>query len=200
MAACLLSLETALEIIGGTPDTLSAEMFERIARYRHRVFIETLGWELPGHAGFELDQFDRADTIYMAAHEEDGRLVGTARLLATDRPYLLGEVFPQLMGDAEPPRRADVWELSRFAAVDFDDDWSQPVSQFSSPVTLGLMHEVLRLAAANGVSRLITVSPVGVERLLRRGGFAAHRAAPPVVVDGEPLFACWIEVQGSLSS
>ncbi|MFT3815659.1 MAG: acyl-homoserine-lactone synthase [Acidovorax sp.] len=189
-----------MEIIGGTSETLSAEVFERIARYRHRVFIETLGWELPSHAGFELDQFDRPDTIYMAAREEDGRLVGTARLLPTDRPYLLGEVFPQLMGGAEPPCRSDVWELSRFAAVDFEEACSHPLCQFSSPVTLALMGKVLRLAAANGVSRLITVSPIGVERLLRRGGFAAHRAAPPVVVNGQPLFACWIEVQGSLSS
>lgn len=200
MTACSSLLETALEIIGGTSESLSTEVFERIARYRHRVFIETLGWELPGHAGMELDQFDRHDTIYMAAREEDGRLVGTARILPTDRPYLLGEVFPQLMGDAAPPCRSDIWEVSRFAAVDFDEATSHPMSQFSSPVTRALLGEVLKLAAACGVRRLITVSPLGVERLLRRLGVAAHRAGPPVVVNGQALFACWIEVQGPLSS
>ncbi len=200
MTAGLSSLEAELKFIGGTSESLSPDVFEGIARYRHKVFVETLGWELPVRAGLELDQFDRADTIYVAARQEDGRLVGAGRLLRTDRPYLLGEVFPQLMGDAEPPRRADIWELSRFAAVDFDDASVHPLRQFSSPIAVGLLREVLRLAAAHGVVRLITVSPLAVERLLRRAGFAAHRAGPPVMVGGQPLFACWIEVQGPLVS
>lgn len=188
-----------MEIIRGTPESLSPKVFEGIARYRHKVFIETLGWELPAQAGLELDQFDRPDTMYLAAREEDGRLVGTARLLPTDQPYLLAELFPQLLGGAQPPRSADVWEISRFAAVDFEQA-GHPMSQFSSPVTCQLVREVLRLAASHGVGRLITVSPVGVERLLRRMGCVAHRAAPPVVVGGQPLFACWIEVCGPLAS
>ena len=200
MAARQSLLEADVEIIEGTPRSLSPELFEGIARYRHKVFIETLGWELPAREGLELDQFDRPDTIYLAAREYDGRLVGTARLMPTDKPYLLGEVFPQLMGGVEPPRRADVWELSRFAAVDFAQAGAHPLGQFTSPVTLQLLREVLRLAADNGVQRLITVSPLGVERLLRRAGCAAHRAAPPVVIGGQPLFACWVEVQGRLSS
>ncbi|MDI9690539.1 acyl-homoserine-lactone synthase, partial [Burkholderia cenocepacia] len=51
-----------------------------------------------------------------------------------------------------------------------------------------------RLAAERGVQRLITVSPLGIERLLRRAGFLAHRAGPPMIIDGHPIFACWIEV------
>lgn len=200
MTARLSLLEAAVEIVGGTPGTLSPELFEGIARYRHKVFVETLGWELPARAGLELDEFDRADTLYLAAREHDGRLVGTARLMPTDRPYLLGEIFPQLMGGAQPPRRADVWELSRFAAVDFEQAGAHPMRQFSSPITLHLLSEVLRLASNNGVQRLITVSPLGVERLLRRAGCAAHRAAPPVIVGGQLLFACWVEVRGRLSS
>ncbi|AEF88763.1 Acyl-homoserine-lactone synthase [Delftia sp. Cs1-4] len=200
MAARLSLLEAELEIVEGTSQSLSPELLEGIARFRHKVFIETLGWDLATKAGMELDQFDRADTIYVAARGEDGRLAGAARLLPTNRPYLLAEVFPELMGGAQPPHSADVWELSRFAAVDFDGARVHPLRQFSSPVTVGLLREVLRVAASHGVSRLITVSPLGVERLLRRLGVAAHRAAPPLVVDGQALFACWIEVQGSLSS
>jgi N-acyl-L-homoserine lactone synthetase len=41
---------------------------------------------------------------------------------------------------------------------------------------------------------LITVSPLGIERLLHRMGVNAHRAGPPMLVDGKPIFACWIEV------
>jgi N-acyl-L-homoserine lactone synthetase len=191
-------LETELQIVAGTSESLSGELFEGIARYRHKVFVETLGWELPVRGTFELDQFDRADTLYLVACEEGGRFVGTARLLPTDRPYLLAMVFPQLMGDAPPPRSADIWEISRFAAVDFDKAGRHVSRQFSSPVTHCLLAEIMRMAAAHGVSRLITVSPRGVERLLRRRGEVAQRAAKPVVVDGQLLFACWIEVRGAL--
>ncbi|WP_425439540.1 acyl-homoserine-lactone synthase [Pollutimonas bauzanensis] len=172
-----------------------------LARYRHRVFVEKLGWDLACQGGLEYDQFDRPDTLYMGARRDDGDggLVGTARLLPTHRPYLLGEVFPQLMGSSPLPEAADVWELSRFAAVDFQATGAGPMRQFSSPVAVTLLREVIALAASEGVQRLITVSPLGVERLLRRAGFLAHRAAPPVLVDGHPVFACWIEVQGACS-
>ena len=56
-----------------------------------------------------------------------------------------------------------------------------------------LLQETIAVAATQGAKRLITVSPVGVERLLAKAGFHAHRAGPPMIVDGHPIFACWIE-------
>jgi N-acyl-L-homoserine lactone synthetase len=116
-------------------------------------------------------------------------------LLPTQRPYLLEQVFPQLLGAMPAPRDPVVWELSRFTAVDLDTDADGgSARQFSSPVAVDLLRSVLKVAAQHGVQRLITVSPVGVERLLRRAGFQARRAAPPMVIDGHPIFACWIDV------
>ena len=113
---------------------------------------------------------------------------------ASKPQYLLGEVFPQLLGGAEPPRDPLVWELSRFAAVDFTAPQGGAMGQFSSPVAVGLLERAIEVAREQGAERLITVSPLGIERLLRREGFRAHRAAPPMIVDGHPIFACWIEV------
>lgn len=189
-----------MEYIAGTAACLKPDLMTGVARYRHRVFVENLGWELNTQDGLELDQFDGPDTVYMVARDDEGQLNGIARLLPTTRPYLLQEVFPQLMGQQLPPRQADVWELSRFAAMDFNEQQGNPLSQFSSPVAVGLLRTVLAYAAQHDVQRLITVSPLGIERLLRRAGFAAHRAAPPIVLDGRPLFACWIEVQGRLAA
>lgn len=189
-----------MEFIAGTAANLKPEWLHGVAQYRHKVFVETLGWKLQVENGQEWDQFDGPDTMYLAATNEEGEFTGIARLLPTHRPYLLKDVFPQLMGELPLPAQSDVWELSRFAAVDFNDQTTSPMGQFSSPVAVGLLKAVLAYAAQHGVQRLITVSPLGVERLLRRAGFAAHRAAPPIVVDGHPLFACWIEVQGGLSS
>ena len=188
-----------MQYISGTSTSLAAEVLVGLARFRHRVFVEMLGWELQTRDGLELDQFDRADTVYVAARNEHGAVVGIARLLPTTRPYLLRDVFPQLLHEQPLPCTAAVWELSRFAAVDFDSTRTTPVSQataqVSSPVAVGLLREAMRVAAELGAQRLITVSPLGVERLLRKAGFRAHRAGPPIVVEGHPVFACWIDLE-----
>ena len=59
----------------------------------------------------ELDQFDRKDTVYVVSQDEDGLVNGCARLLPTHRPYLLGEVFPQLMNGQEVALCPFLWNL-----------------------------------------------------------------------------------------
>ena len=183
-----------MEVLAGRPHELTSQLIESVERYRYKVFVEMLGWQLDTPPGLERDQFDHADTLYLAARDAQHNVVGTARLLPTTQSYLLGDVFPQLMGGATPPNDPLVWELSRFAAVDFSATGSGALGQFSSPVAVGLLEKAIEVAAEQGAQRLITVSPLGIERLLRREGFRAHRAAPPQIIDGHPIFACWIEV------
>jgi acyl homoserine lactone synthase len=184
-----------MSVIAGKTEALSETLFSKMGHYRCKVFVETLGWDLQTRNGEELDQFDRPDTLYVVAQDDDGHVNGCARLLPTNSAYLLGEVFPELMNGLPVPCSADVWELSRFAAVDFNKRTSSALAQFSSEVAINLLRESIAFAAANGAKRLITVSPIGIERLLRRAGFHCHRAGPPTIVDGHPIFACWIEVE-----
>ncbi|MGV7210379.1 acyl-homoserine-lactone synthase, partial [Oxalobacteraceae bacterium A2-2] len=53
-----------MNVIAGHTGALSTALYTDMARYRHKVFIETLGWELTTQNGEELDQFDRPDTVY----------------------------------------------------------------------------------------------------------------------------------------
>jgi len=182
-----------MNIASGTADSLSG-IYRQVAGYRYKVFVENLGWDLHAPDGLEQDQFDRPDTIYVAARNDEGEVCGCARLLPTTRPYLLSEVFPQLLNGAMPPRSTEIWELSRFAAVDFNTPDQSPLRQMSSDIAIALLQAAIDCAAKNGAKRLITVSPLGIERLLRKAGFKAHRAGPPTMVDGHPIFACWIEV------
>ena len=118
-----------------------------------------------------------------------------ARLLPTTRPYLLGEVFPQLMNGLPIPKTEEVWELSRFVALDFKAEATNGSMQFSSPVAVNLLKESIAVAMRHGAQKLITVSPLGVERLLRKAGFKAYRAGPPMVIDGHAIFANWIDCE-----
>lgn len=141
----------------------------------------------------ESDQFDRADTVYVVAQDDNGHISGCARLLPTSRPYLLGEIFPQLLNGLAPPCSPEVWELSRFAAVDLNGQAKMP-GQFSSSGARKLLEESVACAVSHGAKRLITVSPIGVERLLSRSEYHAHRAGPPMIIGGHPIFACWIDL------
>lgn len=177
----------------GCVQSLPPGLYKQLAIYRREVFVERLGWALQTDQGMEADQFDREDTVYVVAQNNAGYVSGCARLLPTTRPYLLAEVFPQLLNGLSAPCSADIWELSRFAAVDL----AQPhhlTGQFKSVVTAPLLQASMACAARHGAKRLITVSPLGIERLLRKMGVQARRAGPPLVIEGYPLFACWIEV------
>lgn len=184
-----------MRVLYGTQVELAPENYVKLLNYRHQVFVERLGWELNSVNGLELDQFDRPDTVYVISRDEAGNVTGCGRLLPTTQPYLLGDVFPQLLNGMPPPADPEVWELSRFAAVDFNAHATSALGQFSSPLTAELLKSSIRCASELGAKRLITVSPIGIERLLRRLGVHAHRAGPPMVVNGHPIFACWIECE-----
>lgn len=176
----------------GTRLTLKPELWQALLKYRYNVFVEKLGWHLDCAVDEELDQFDRDDTIYVVA-QEDAHIVGVARLLPTHKPYLLGEIFPQAIGTHPLPKAADIWEISRFAAVDLQHQ-ACTGNSLSSPTAVALLHEVLRVAARNQASQLITVSPPGIARLLRKAGFDARCDGKLTVIDGHKIMANWIRV------
>lgn len=183
-----------MEVVVGSAKEFSEYFFEQVLSYRYKVFVKTLGWQLNAQDGQEFDQFDRPDTLYVVSLDREGGINGCARLLPTTQPYLLGEVFPQLMDGLPPPCSPDVWELSRFAAMDIVTQSTSSFGQFSSHIALELLQEAIECARNKGAKRIITVSPIGVERLLRRAGFHTHRAGPPIVFDGCTIIACWIEI------
>ncbi|WP_308446983.1 acyl-homoserine-lactone synthase [Chitinimonas prasina] len=179
-------------MVSGTREQLRVEVEVSLAQYRYRVFVEELGWPLKTEHGLERDAFDRDDTVYVVARNNEERVCGCGRLLPTTRPYLLSEVFPHLMGGIPLPHASDVWELSRFAisspsnaGLSVADAWRN---------TCALMADIVRVAASHGAKRLIAFSVVGNERLLRRMGVDVHRAAAPQLLDGKPVLPFWIEI------
>ncbi len=88
-------------------------MFDAMYRDRKRVFVDLRGWNLPVIQGqFEMDQYDGANTVYCIATDGRGAHLGSIRLLASDGPHLLGDIFPDLC-EQGVPRASDIWELTR---------------------------------------------------------------------------------------
>jgi len=184
-----------MEFITGSSEAMSDNVKTEVFSYRYKVFVEQLGWELDTPVGREVDQFDHKDTMYVIAKNQDQEIVGCARLLPTTMPYLLEEVFPELLNGLAPPKSADIWELSRFTSLDLKEKGIPANSQFSLDTTVDLLTQTIECAKKQGAKKIISVSPIGVERLLRKAGFKAHRAGPPKIIDGYPLVACWIDVE-----
>ena len=182
-----------MEFITGTADVPPGMLFD-LAHYRHRVFVQGLGWKLPARQRIELDEFDRRDTRYVVALDTQRRIVGTTRLLPTEGPYLLKEVFPDLLGGARFPHSPQMWELSRFAAVDLESAKRDFHRSLASPLALQVLEAAMGLAARCGATQLISVSPPAVERILRAAGLRAQRAGTPMEFDGEMLIACLLQV------
>ena len=94
----------------GGQDALLRSMFEA----RKKVFVDLLKWDVPVLDGrFEVDQFDDEQATYVIVGSADGRHLGSARLLATTRPHILGDLYPQLCA-GPVPRGPDVFEITRF--------------------------------------------------------------------------------------
>ena len=185
-----------MEFILASAGNLSPLLNEALGRYRYRVFVETLGWRMDTPPGIERDRFDQPETVHVIARDERHDIVGYARLLPTVGPYLLGEMFPELMNGLPPPCSEEVWELSRFAVMDLQGARTGIATLRPSALALDILQLAADHVEGRGGKRLITVSPLAMERLLRRTGFHVHRAGPPVMVEGHPTFACWIELAG----
>ena len=89
---------------------LAADMFrDRAAQFRDRmkwdVTVDELGWE--------TDQYDALDPLYVIAEDERGHHAASMRFLPTTGRTMTGEIFPHLIGGA-PIRSPLIWECTRF--------------------------------------------------------------------------------------
>ena len=81
---------------------------------RKSVFVDLLRWDVPVLDGrFEIDQFDDRQATYIIIANEDGDHLGSARLLPTTRPHILGSLFADLCA-APAPTGPAVAEITRF--------------------------------------------------------------------------------------
>jgi acyl-homoserine lactone synthase len=93
---------------------LERPMLRSMFEARKAVFADLLKWDLPILDGrFEVDAFDDEHATYIILAGEDGQHLGSARLLPTERPHILGNLFPQLCA-GPVPRGPNVYEITRF--------------------------------------------------------------------------------------
>lgn len=164
-------------------------------RMRARAFRDRRGWDVSVLSGMEIDGFDAIEPHYMLLREESGSLCGCWRLLPTDGPYMLKDVFAELLNGQAAPQDSKVWELSRFV---MEGDSPSPFG-FSAH-TLQSIYEVIQFGHDSGIEQYVTVTTTAVERLLQRSGVAVRRFGPARQVGVETAVALWVDVAESLQA
>ncbi|MBD8526676.1 acyl-homoserine-lactone synthase [Pseudomarimonas arenosa] len=144
---------------------LRAGLLDGVYQLRCRVFRQRLGWEVQVRAGRERDHFDELRPLWVVAHDLSRRSVhGCCRLLPSQGPNMLRDVFPSLLDGAPIPAGERLWEVSRFA-VD-STTGNSPGFGFGQ-VPIEMLRSLFGYAAAEGVEALIGVTSAGFARLLR---------------------------------
>jgi N-acyl-L-homoserine lactone synthetase len=92
------------------------DLLDDMFQMRHRIVVEKWGWKIPGCInGYDKDQFDTDDTVYLIETDElRQRVVGCVRLNPTAKPHMMSELFAQYCDLQPPVRGQNVWECSRY--------------------------------------------------------------------------------------
>ena len=158
---------------------LSADILDSMYRLRSEAFAERLGWEVTSVGGREVDAFDDLQPTYMIVRDtfEPSHALGCWRLLPTTGPYMLRDVFPELLDGAEAPRTSRVWEISRYAV--------SPATRTGrrgfgfGDVSVAMWRSLFGFARKAGIDAYVAVTTVAVERLVARLGLTIERYGPP---------------------
>ena len=152
---------------------------DEMYRHRKRVFVDWLKWRIPVANGtHEIDPFDDDEAVYLLEIDRQGRHLASIRLLPTERPHLLSEVFPQLC-EGPIPRGDEVWELTRFCV-------SPDVPKHDTLRLMNLMWtSVVEYAVANRITQYTCVTHMAfLSQILSAGWDTMPLGLPKMVDDG----------------
>lgn len=157
---------------------------------RKRHFVDELGWDIPHDDNVEMDQYDNPTAFYSLVLR-DGVVIGGARAMATTakwgtHSYMLRDALKGKLIDIPASVMAanvetdSMWECTRLVMSN-DVDTHADRSMCLSLIVQGLVD----VAAEQGASQLMSLSPLALMRALRQLGFAAERIGVPYLNEGD---------------
>lgn len=167
-----------------TEDAVLRAMFAA----RKSVFVDLLKWDVPVIDGrYEIDQYDDAHATYLILADGAGAHLGSARLLPTVGPHILGDLFPFLCEGA-PPRGESILEITRFCL----DRRLQAAERRS--VRDALVTELVRHALAHGITAYTAIAEMGWFQQILAFGWRCLPLGMPQLTGGAMLAALRIDI------
>ncbi|MCV2870131.1 autoinducer synthase [Defluviimonas sp. WL0002] len=144
------------EELSATP-ILRDTMFED----RARQFRDRLNWEVRvDEKGWERDEYDRLNPLYVIWQRADGRHGGSMRFMPTEGPTMVNDHFRHLAGGRRISH-PKVWECTRFCLA----------SDTDANVAAALMLGGAELGMGLGLTRAIGVFDARMVRIYRHLGW-----------------------------
>jgi acyl homoserine lactone synthase len=128
------------------------DVLPQIHRLRFREFIERQGYEVSVYKNMEFDQYDTPSTVYLAWVDNNSVVRGCSRFNPTDRPYMLKDVWPDIV-DGPLPESPDIWEGSRICS----DRRCSP--QLRTRIKWDIVLGIFEFCFDNDIKKIIAVMP-----------------------------------------
>jgi len=167
-------------------------------RLRYRVFKDRLGWDVETTNDMEVDEFDSLEPSYLLLQGQGTGLLGCVRLLPSSGPTMLRDAFPALLPNGPIPSAPDVWESSRFA-LDIHRENAVGALGVAS-ATYELFAGMVEFGLAKSLSKILTVTDVRMERILRRANWPLERLGPARQIGKTNAVAGYLTVSQSALS
>ena len=177
-----------LHIVDAAQARASDALLRTMFAARKRVFVDLLKWRVPVIDGrYEIDQFDDEHATYLLLADAEGGHLGSARLLPTTRPHILGDLFPALC-DGDAPRGDDTWEITRFCL-----DRSLRASE-RRRIRDTLVTALAEHALSKGIAHYTAIAAVGWIAQILSFGWSSRPLGLPRLVGSELLSALIIDI------
>lgn len=109
-----------IEAFTGLDESNYPAIFRKMYKQRYSIYVKRRKWkDLKPNRDLEKDQYDTKNAVYLLAMDERDEILGGLRLLPTDQPHILGDLFPHLAQNGKVPRGSDIYELTRFYVAPF---------------------------------------------------------------------------------
>lgn len=156
---------------------------------RKRLFVDLFGWDVPVVEGqYEMDQFDNAHTIYLIVADDDGGHAASIRLFPSNRPHMLGTLFPHLCPFGVPADEA-TWESTRLCLP------QRHGAERRRELRNMLFSAMVDVALDRGIERYTGVIPDPFRKEVLSLGWQAEPLGPAVRIPGGPIGAFLIHVR-----
>lgn len=164
-------------------------------RLRHKVFVEKQRWGVPNWNGMEYDQYDTPAAVYCVWRDDEQQVRGVARLAPTTIPYMIKDLWPDLVTQRALPSQPDIWESTRLG---IDHDLPKETRR---RILSELILAYLEASLHYGVKGLIGIGYSWCwEHSFNRQGWPVERLGPDSVIDGEASYVGLLPVSQHILS
>lgn len=152
-------------------------------RLRHKVFVQKQQWGVPNWRGMEYDQYDTPAAVYCVWRDDDGQVRGVARLAPTTIPYMIKDLWPDMVTEGELPASADIWESTRLG---IDHDLPKELRR---RILSELILAYMEASMLHGVKGLIGIGYSWCwEHSFNKQGWPVRRLGPSRPIDGQESY------------